>query len=124
MNTSLNGTYDRLVTMDMFLHDIRLDEIQYHGELGYNKYIELISNNHIVNLLCRLRVTMQEHGVRYSDNHISKALRHEVRDIANTALRYMNDYIILRELDNALSYMELEFQVLRVRTLEEQVSST
>ena len=118
MHTSLNGTYDRLVTMDMFLHDMRLDEADLHGQLGYTRYIRHISNVHITNLLCRLRVAMVDFGVRYQDDHVEKALRHEVRIVKSDAIRYFYDYIILKELHNALAYIEVEFAVLRSRTLQ------
>lgn len=110
---SLQDSYDRLVTMDMFLHVIKLEENMHHENLGYGAQLEGISQSHIFSILCRIRVAMSQHSMDYDTTYIKTVARKEVRDLTNDAVRSISDYIILRELKKILHHMEMEFSALK-----------
>ncbi|CAG0902232.1 unnamed protein product [Cyprideis torosa] len=95
------------------LEQVLLDEAIYEGE-----YLEdlKVTEDRVGALLCELQVSMMEKGITPNPDVSREIMSEEFRDIESDAMRNLRDWIILRDLMNAL-----EFSLDALAYLEEHV---
>ena len=121
---SIQRTYDDLSRVAVFLEHAIEDEITYENEYGSSLHttIQRIQDHYVFPLLCQLQTTMFAHNSDVAFRVTREVMQQSSRDLSDRSLRHTRDYIIFRDLERVLHYVEVEFSVLRDHYVDSVIS--
>ena len=105
------------------LEAMGIDEsIEQRTHLSFHKEVKELEDNFVYWLLCKLKSTMQGHGIA-PNTRVTRDILEEYHATEARAVRHLRGFIILRDLRNALMYIESAFDVILSRAMDDASST-